>query len=495
MSKKRSALCIRLLMTFSNKEVDGLEKILSCEYFNTDRWIKKLLKVLKKYVLKSGVFDDDMQCIVYREVFDHLPVPKDTLSKNERNWLNQKLNGLMRLAELFLSVQQIKNNDDHKCELLYPELLAREQYQSFERYIRKDKILLDKQSEKGARYYSQKYKIEKVISNYIHLGSKTFSKENNLQNLMQNLDMSYALDKLEIQTAALSTKYRSSKTEHDFSSMEAINPLLDLPQYAEDSIIKLYRANINLMQTTSEAEYANLLNLLDSSESIVPNGLLRTFYTAATNYCVGQIKKGKLEYNEEMFRLFKKMDEKKLLIDRGIIRPIKLKNLVTIGCRVEKYDWAKNAVERYRPYISKEIREDVYHFNLGTIAFHQKDYEAAHNEYIKVNKVNKTYDTNARIAILKCLYETETDPMSYDYMMKNFRSTKIFFKENKSLPTKDKRGYINFIEILVKIYRLRHNVNATKANIERIREGLNAQKLNSDKRWLLEKIKELEEKL
>jgi len=79
--------------------------------------------------------------------------------------------------------------------------------------------------------------------------------------------------------------------------------------------------------------------------------------------------------------------------------------------------------------------------------------------------------------------------------MQAFRSTEKFFREDKSLPVIDKKGYINFIKILIKIYRLRHNVNATKAKLVSIKEELNDQKVNCDKRWLLEKIQELEHKI
>lgn len=51
---------------------------------------------------------------------------------------------------------------------------------------------------------------------------------------------------------------------------------------------------------------------------------------------------------------------------------------------------------------------------------------------------------------------------------------------------------MNFIQILINLYRLRHNVNATKADAERIKEKLNTQKVSRDKQWLLDKIEELQ---
>ncbi len=489
MNKKKPVLCIELLRTFSPDELEGLGKVLSCEYFNTDVWIKKLLKTLEKYALKSAVFDDDIQGLIYQEVFEHLPAPEGALKKNERDWLNKKLNKLMSLAELFLSIEQVKKNDDHKCDLLYPELLAREQYQLFNRHIKKDKKVVDKRYDKGADYYAQKYKIEKAMFNYLHQSGRLFTKEDNLPDLIENLDMYYALDKLSWHITVLSMIHVPGKGTYDLTSMNATDPLLDLPQYISNPLIVLWRANITLMKTESESAYFDLLNCLNQYESVLHVDVLKGFYTSAANFCAEQISLGKLQYNRKAFELYKIMDDKNLLIDKDFIPTIKLKNVVTTSCRVEEYEWAINFIEHSRPYIHKKIRDSVCYYNLGVIAFYQKDYTTAHDRFIQVGQVNKTYDINVRIVILKCLYEKEKD--YNDYTMQSFRSTEKFFRENKSLPKKTIMSCTNFIKILIPLYRLRHDINRTPADIERLKEKLNKQKINSHKGWLLEKMQEL----
>jgi len=496
MGRKTPVSCIELLKTFSKNELEGLEKLLSCEYFNTDDKVRKLLKTLNKYIfLRSGeYYNNEMQCIIYKEVFEHLPAPKGALKKNEHDWLNKKLNKLMPLAELFLSIQNLKKSDRHKCDLLYPELLARKQYQSFNnRHITKDKKELKKQVRKGKAYYAQQYKIENAVFNYLHQSGKLIKDEEpNFAELVYNLDMYYILNKLDLYITMLSIRYVPGSEEYDTESMKATMPL-ELPQYAENPLIILYRAHIALEETASEEAYNILRNELEEYKSVVPVDALKGFYTTLINYCVSQIKRGELDYNRKIFELFKVMDKEELLVDKGVIPAVKLKNLVTVSCQVGEYEWAIDAIERYRPYIRQEIRDSICYYNLGVVAFYQKDYETAHSLFVKVGKVNKVYNINVRVMILKCLYEKEKD--YNDYTMQAFRSILKFFEEDKSLPADDKKGYINFIKILIHLYRTRHNINASKADIERIKEKLDAQKVNSDKRWLSEKIKELERKI
>ena len=281
--------------------------------------------------------------------------------------------------------------------------------------------------------------------------------------------------------------------EYDLSSMAAMSALLDLPQYAKQPLIILYRANVALMEATSDNTYFNLLNLLTQYESSVPVSVLKDFYATAVNHCAAQIRLGKPDYIKNVFDLYKKMDAKNLLIDNGFISKSNLKNIVTSACRAQEFVWAEKAVERYRPYLRRSIKDSVCYFNLGVIAFHQKDYEAAHDKFIQVDRIDKIHDINIRGLILKCLYEKEKEYS--EPTMQAFRSAHKYFKGDKSLAAKIRTGYTNFIQILMNLYRLRHNVNATKANAERIKEKLAQQKVNSDKRWLLEKIEELERKI
>jgi len=391
----------------------------SCPCFNKDECIIRLLKSLKKYVLHGKEFGEQEQCIVYEKTFTYKSAPQKILSKNQRSLLNIKMNTLMRLAEQFLAAQTLKENESYKCELLYDNLLKRKQYWLLSRHLKKHKKELSQQQEKDVTYYAHQSKVEQVIFDYLHYSGQ-LAQEDNLPDLICSLDMNYLLSKLELQLTALSMRHIPDKKEYDLSSMTAMTKLLDLPQYAGQPLIILYRANVALMKVKSDETYFNLLSLLAQYESLVPISILKGFYTTAVNHCATQINLGKLDYIKNVFYLYKAMDTKNLLIDNGFISNTNLKNIVTAACRVEEFSWAEDAVERYRQYLRRSIRDSVCHFNLGVIAFHQKDYETAHDKFIQVDSIDKIYDINTRVLILKCLYEKEKDYS--EYTMQAFRS-------------------------------------------------------------------------
>jgi len=175
------------------------------------------------------------------------------------------------------------------------------------------------------------------------------------------------------------------------------------------------------------------------------------------------------------------------LIEGGFVSSVNLKSAIICACRIGEFEWANEVVEKYKSLIRKPIRESVRHYNLGVIAFYQKDYERALSHFIRTENINVDYDINGKVMLLKSFYENDKD---YDERtVQKFRSMEKFFKENKHLSPTRKRSYKNFVRILIYVYKFRHL--STKMTLDGIKEKLNRQEVNSDKKWLEEKIEEL----
>lgn len=487
--KQGQFLCVNLLNTFSEKELKGLQEVVSCKYFNTDRYIKPLLYSLRKNVLGKPAFTKELQARVYSEVFADLSVSQEVLEKKQRSHLNVKMSMLTRLAERFLVLENIDDNELQKNELLYDVLLERRQMNLFEKHIKGDNQLLNKQERIDELHHYQRYIIERKRLDYLYQTGKLFV-EDNLPQIIHELDIHYLISKLSLYGAALSLRHVSSKKQYDWERFKVgATALLQYSSYAQHPVVELFATCITLLETNDSEAYLKLLALLDKHAESISTYLLKSFYNTANIHCARQISLGNLEYNEKMFDLQKIMHEKNLFVENNFIEIGQIKNMVTMACRVEAYDWAREILEYYRKFIRRQISGSVYNFNLGVIAFHEKDYEAAHDKFIQVDKIDTIYDINTRVLVLKCLYEKEREYS--DSTMQAFRSAERFFRDHQSITPKSKRGYKNFIQILIALYRTRHNINAKPNDIEGIKNKLNDQKVNSDKRWLLQKIEEL----
>jgi len=483
--KGRSFLLIELLESFSESELEGLESFVTCKHFNTDKYIVRLLNVLKKKIIGKRHLSAENQDVVYGEVFSDLPSGKLMLTKAQKATFNAKMNALTRLAERFLIIEALEKDEVYRSDLLCRELLRKKQFKLFSRHLKRGEKQMPIQSKDGNIYLYQ-YKMETNRLNYLHRSGRLVQ-EDNLSELNRSLDIYYLLNKLNIKVTTLSLMNNAQKT-YDFSDSEGIELLLNLPQYKKYPLLNLYRTIVDLLFHKNHDAFTKLIRLIGEDTSSIPIDDIRVSYIVATNYCTSEIRKGYVDYYQHLISLYSTMDKKGLLLEDNLIDIAKLKNIVTAGSRIGEFEWATEIIEKYRPSIMKRLREDVCNHNLGVIAFYKKNYREAIDYLYPTDNINTVYDLNRRIMIIKSYYEIETEYKEATAQM--FRSIEKYVKEHRILPTNQKRASRTFIRLLINLYRVRHREG--KMTLESIKKKLENAEFINDKKWLLEKIEELE---
>jgi len=459
----------------------------NCKYHNTDTYSLILLKFLVKKVIHLRDFNEALQLEAYKETFKEKSTPKKELNKQQKGFLLTKMTVLLRLAENYLCNEALKSDSAKRNALLLSQVLKKDQFNLFKRVENKEKKRLSEIRKKDIENYEDYYQIELKKLDYLHKTGLLIKKDN-LELTNEFLDIFYILNKINIFNTSLSISSLSAKKTFCFDILNDLKILLENDKYLNIPIIKGYLISFQLIQKKDQLYYFQLIELLDQSSGKIPESDQRGFYTIANNFCTKKIKEGKEEYYVYVFNQYKIMDTNNLIVEGNFVQVGSLKNLVTIGCKVSKYSWASNMVEKYKNSILKEYRLSVYHFNIGTIAYYKKQYDKALNHFIKVDKVNLAYDIDCRIMILKCHYELDEE---YDERaMRRFVLAERYIQGNKELVKDDKKAYKNFIRFLLNLYRIKHN--ATRMTLESLLNKIEKAEFISDKKWLLEKIEDLE---
>jgi len=296
---------IELLESFSEKELKDLLRIATYPYFNTDKYVVKLLEVLKNKVLGKNLSNAAMQNKIYDTVFFDLPKLSGELNKKQKALLNSKISSLTRLAERFLRMEALENSKTKRCELLMESLLEKQFY-----YL-------------------------------IYTGE--WRKNNNLNKLNKFLNAYYLNVQLIITNNALSMKEVNPKDNFNLSVFK----LMDMDIFYhhinnKNPYIKVQIAILNLQVHKTQVAFDNLLQLLDKHEEEIPNNELKEFYTSASNFCIHQTKAGKTEYFQIYTDLHKTLDKKKLLVFNNSLSIEKIINLVIHACKIGEFYWANN---------------------------------------------------------------------------------------------------------------------------------------------------------
>jgi len=479
-------ILIEFIHNFSVNEFKKFDRFIESPYFNTDKSLIKLYKFLKKHVESVHELSPEFRIRIYKQLFPDDRISANQLSIKQKGVLDATMGKLTALVKKFFAVEGLEQNKIYYNMLLCDKLSEKQHFRALERNLNKEQKELKTAQQRGIDYHFHEYQLEMARLNLLYRQG-TILKADNLPELIHSFDTHYLIKKLDFQATALSFMGVSARKKYDFEVFDATRPLLELKQYATHPLIQVYVAAIRMMQTREEAAYDDLLGLLNEFEAQIQSNNLVDFYKIASIFCARRIREGKPEYHRHTFDLYKIMEQKNLLREGDFIPITKLKNIISISCHVGEFEWATEVLEMYKPFIRKPVRESVYQFNLGAIAFYRKNYRQAISHFIRVDKVDTNYDVNCRMQILKSYYELDED---YDERtMQQFRSTKRFIKENKSLKITGKQGWENFVSAAANLYKVRHQYG--KITVERVQQQIDNFKSINDKRWLLEKMNEL----
>jgi len=479
--KKSQPICIELLNSFTDVELENFQHIINCPYFNTDKSIVRLFEVLKKYVLHKKPFDDEIQNHLFFKVFE-ISNKTNSLGFKQKKHFNAKLSLLKKLVEQFLVIEKLESKKPYYYDLLLEQLLNKRQFRLFKKHIKQNEILSQTQK-KDISYYNFMKVHETQKLDHSLLTASIYKKKNNLYELNYTTDIEYILYKIRYYITLLSTQ-QTLKIKYDLSLIKSIDDIINFKNYKITPPIIIGKATIDLLKYQNNKYYSQLLKLLKKHSNELSQEDIHSSYITAINFCARKMREGKMNYYDA-FLLYEEMDSHNLLIEGEFVSIINLKNYVSVACRVNEFKKAKKVIKKYRPFINKTSKDNVCNYNYGVIAFYQQNYNEALKYFIRADLGQ---DANLKVVILKCHYEMDND---YDERtMQIFRSAQKFFKDNKQLTTVRKRSYRNFIQILIYIYKIKFE--ATKMTLDKAKVKLTAQDVNSDREWLTTKMKELE---
>lgn len=487
MTKKQvtsNFLCIDLLKSFSKKELQKFDQFINSTYFNTDLKLIQLFKALQKKALKRE-FNDQIQMEVYQFVFKKTKI----LDKTQKKTLRAKLSKLNQLAHQFLVIESLNGNKNNYHSQLYNCLLDKKQLNAFLMLFNRDKKNLNRKMRKDTSDFEHLYKIERYYLEYLFLSGKLYSyKENNIISVLYNLDISYLHNKLLHYLMSLNLEQNSSsKYSLNKKLFVAIKDLLELPDFKDEINLMVLKSSVTFLENSNLSSYNSYFSLLKENHNKISIDNLRGYYQILQNFLVKEIKKGNTFFEKELIQLHFSMDEENLLIEEGLMSPVKLKNIVGRLCKSKNFKKAIYFTEKYHVYVRQKDRKSVYNYCLSVIKFYKKEFEEALEHLLKVDSVNVILETNHRKLMMQIYYEC--DKMYSERTERYYRSAEKFFGDNKLLSTQNKKSYKNFTQILINLYRLKHNEG--KMTIQKLKQKLEAQDFNIDRKWLLEKMEEL----
>ncbi len=464
---------VKLLLSFSERELKKLEQMLQSPYFNTNEVCLSLFQLLQDQILKQG------KELSKEEVRQLL-----SLEEKHKSYLSVLLKQLNTFAEEVLVLEQLRAKPSNHNYLLVEALEEKGNNDLVEKIGNQNLKSLNKKK----RPTREDYLYQFLFSRFLYDLQITSSRKERLQpdTLANSLDAFYMCQRLPLAYEMINVKqfmsvgYQELRLE---KTMELSKTFLG----DEYHLIQLFKHAVLLgKEGAKEEDFHHFIKLMADFQDFIPRKELHILFTIAGNYCIQQIFSGQPVFLEHLFSVYQKMIHQNALFCTKYIPVAQLKNVVSVGCQLGKFEWTLAFLEDAHQHINPAIRESYYRFFLATVFFYQKKYAEAREQLIQTESMEVFFELGRKFFLMKIYYELGEDIALFQLT----DSFKDYIRKNKLLSKDLKKSYTNATNLLRLISKSRSTMTPKKWKT--LNDKLNGYDKVSDKRWLMKKLMELE---
>ncbi len=131
------------------------------------------------------------------------------------------------------------------------------------------------------------------------------------------------------------------------------------------------------------------------------------------------------------------------------LSPWRYKNLVTVGLKLEEFEWVEEFIRQERKKLPEDQRADVYQYCQAHYFYFTKNFDQAQQALSLIQSREPLLSVSVRSLWIKLLFETG----QYELLFHHLEATRIFLLRNKHLREKLIRQMQMFIKITGQLAR------------------------------------------
>ncbi|HNI44813.1 MAG TPA: hypothetical protein PK230_08950 [Chitinophagales bacterium] len=324
----------------------------------------------------------------------------------------------------------------------------------------------------------------------------------NLQDQYLHLERLYAFNKIQMILIELN-RSKTFNIPYELGVHQSFLDNLVANNYWKDTILEFNYYQIQLIHQPDVALYHLLKTSLRQEMSRLHPSEVRNARVILANFCLQQIRLNNPDFYGDYLEILLEQiaQEQKIII-------MELKNIVTVALRMKDLEWVSAFLENHKHLITPvELAEHAYQYNLARVYFLQGKYEAALELLLFVKTDNIYYDVEAKILVIKILYEQiNSGTLSgkklfnkeeeLELKTEGFKSYLLMTKKLDTVPTvtvEAWKGFSKFSRRIVPILLTATYNKAVKVKNDLVVAFSEGSKI-VEYPWLLQKVDELVQK-
>jgi hypothetical protein len=461
---------IRILQSFDAQEWREFDKFIRSPFFNKNESLITLFTYLKKEQqnLEGPAIDREK---VWQKTFGKLAFDEAKL--------RYAFSDLAKLLERFIAIRELDKNKLRHNQLLLEYYSTKDIEKYFNQIFDDSQKFLQKNQTRDSEFYFRNYLIEEQHYSYSSV-KRDKSLDQVLQDTADHLDLYYLSKKLKLLCEML-TRQNFLNSEYTTRLREEIMVHLRDSDYSDHPAIEIYHlVLLTLVEEQNENHFKKLIQRLNEYPEFFGPEELRDLYFLAQNYCTKKINQGHRKYLRDYFNLSKLLLKKDLVYENGFILPSSFKNIVTVGLRLEEYDWVENFIYTYKNKLAPKYRENAFTYNLAWLHFFKEEYRKTLRMLSHVEYMDVYYILDSKILLLKTYFELE----DVDAFFSLCDSFYVYLRRNELISAYQKTICLNFVKYVKRLMRARLGDNrASQGLLSEIRDASQVASIS----WLLKK--------
>ncbi len=485
---------LEILRTFSKQELIKFEDFVRSPYFNKKENVLKLFLEIRKYAPEFS-----------SEKLEKEKVWKVLFPGKDYNYgiMKNLIHDLGKLCESFLCEEVYKDNEmQHSLDFLTSvfsrniESIFINKIESTERSFRKN--FETNKYVYAHEFYKQFGNILELKSNFFHVNTPQNKKQNELKNVSEFLIYGFLLNcfrvfhKLMVHNLDLNLSPDSNIMFRLLKEMDDNSILKDIIDYSENSSTKdhkILKANYlmykALTANLSADAYNEFKNFLFENSSCFSKDEIKALHvgllTSLTNLKITTDK-----FYHEYFSIIQMGFQSKVMLNNdGSITYQSFFSIVNVSLGAGEIKFVEEFINSYKNKLPLNLRESMYNYSMAQLNFAKKNFDKA-VEFLSLIKDEPGFLKFSIKNIQMSIYYELDDRVAFDYSLDSF---KHFIKKNKL--TNESRvltltQYCNYIKTL---FKLREKPD--RFGLTNLKREITVKKV-INKKWILEKIEELE---
>ena len=458
-------------------DLNRFRKYLTSPYFNQREEIVTLFDILSEDIRSSIQTKNFSRESIFAQLYKEIEY--DDVK------LRRLLNHLVTHLQNFIACSRFLDDSLQQANNLLGAVYERNLKSLYSSSIRQAERQSERNLTKSGSYYHAQFELQSHLYDLTGYEIKRDARSN-LEEIDAYLNAFFIIEKLRNYCNMMARKsYRDFEYQTLF--IEEIISHVEKHNYDHIPAIQVYYRVYALLTVEGngddayyelkETVYKNI-DIFSQSEALDLNHIL-------INHCIKRIHQGALNFNREMFNVYKLGLEKELLIVQNRLSTMDYKNIVLLGLRLQEFEWVSGFIDHYIQYIAEESRENARIFNRARYHFYNKEYSEVLPLLAQVEFEDFSYNLASKAMLLATYYETD----EYDALISFMDSFRTFLNRNKKKLKADRRE--RYIKTITYVKKLVHATPGDDSKLNKIEEDLENEENIADIRWLKEKIDEL----